>query len=215
MFLQGRTTLLAVTLVLCLAGSAASARELQLADSDASHNQNVTVNSPDVEDLVAVLLDSPGGIALDRVAVLLSASATVEAELHVSVESGGSNSATVAPGAVVSYEVVGVLSDDANEGLALFGFNLVFDGGDLAPADTPAGEPTPGCDNPMVNFTIPWGINNPGGYGGTVIDGDLIQVGGGQNTINNTPDNAPYPNGTAVCFGLSRRRLSNGARRDL
>ena len=137
-------------------------------------------------DLSRLISDSPQRIILDVWAGELTQGAAAVARLHVSVESGGSNSITVARGAEVRYEVVGLLSDDANEGLALVGFDLVFDGGDLIPADEPFGEPTLGCESPMITFTKPWGITNPAGYGGTVIDGNLIQVGGGQNTINNT-----------------------------
>jgi hypothetical protein len=120
----------------------------------------------------------------------------------LSVRSGPNFMVRVRPGEIVRYEVFGELSDEGHQGLALFGLDLVFDGGDLEQANSPQGEPTPGCDNPMINFTIPWGITNPDGFGGTVIDGNLIQVGGGQNTINNTPDNAHFPIGpvlTGVC----------------
>ena len=130
-----------------------------------------------------------------------SANAAIAAQpsnLSVSVESAGSNSVVVAPGAAVQYEVIGILSDDINEGLALLGFDLDFDGGDLMQADTPTGDPNSGCENPMIHFTIPWGVTNPAGYGGTIIGGDLIQVGGAQNTILNTPDIAPYPIGTVL-----------------
>ncbi len=106
--------------------------------------------------------------------------------LNVSVESGGSNSIAAVPGHVVNYEVVGLLNDDDNQGLGLVGFDLDFDGGDLSRADAPTGDPNSGCENPMIHFTEPWGITNPTGFGGTVINGDLIQVGGAQNTINNT-----------------------------
>ena len=166
---------------------------------------------PKIEDLLAIVSDAPAGAALDRLAVSLSGSAAAATtSLNVSVESDGSNLITVAPGAEVSYEVVGVLSDDANEGLALVGFNLVFDGGDLPHADIPVGGPTYGCDNPMTNFTLPWGITNPDspcppacGFGGTIMDGNLVQVGGAQNTMNNTPDNVPYPIGP-VLTGVAR-----------
>ena len=67
-----------------------------------------------------------------------SAAAT---ELDLSVESGGSNSITVAPGEVVNYEVIGSLSDDVNEGLALAGFDLECTCGPLSPADEPTTEP--------------------------------------------------------------------------
>jgi hypothetical protein len=37
----------------------------------------------------------------------------------------------------------------------------------------------------MKNFASPLGLNNPAGYGGTLVGGTLVQVGGAQNTINN------------------------------
>jgi len=144
---------------------------------------------------------SPGDVEVLLVrqwANSFAAFAAQPSNLGVSVESEGSNSVIVAPGATVRYEVVGILSDDANEGLALVGFDLDFDGRDLTQADSPTGMPTGTCENPMINFTIPWGITNPAGYGGTVIGGDLIQVGGAQNTIKNTVDNAPFPIGEVL-----------------
>ena len=107
----------------------------------------------------------------------------------------GDPAISVAPSATVYYQVVGVLSDTANEGLALFGFDLVFDGGDLTQTD----EPTIG---ELAHFVVPDGITNPAGFGGTATvpgqEGDLVQVGGAQNTINNDIGNAPYPIGTVV-----------------
>ena len=118
-------------------------------------------------------------------------------DLNVSVESGGLNEITVAPGAIVNYEVHGLLSDNNSEGLGLVGFSLNFIGGDLAQANSPTGVAS--CQNQMRNFVIPEGITNPAGYGGTVIGGDLIQVGGGQNTINNTAETgAAFPIGTVL-----------------
>ncbi len=122
--------------------------------------------------------------------------ATAQASnLNVSVVNAGdgASSVTVSPGDVVTYQVTGMLDDDVNEGLALVGFNLVFDGGDLPQTDTPTGVLS--CGNPMVAFVKPEGITNPAGYGGTVIGGDLIQVGGGQNTIRNPIGNADFPIG--------------------
>lgn len=151
------------------------------------------------------IVDASTDLILERLAVSLSSGSAVSTALSLSVESSGSNIATVPPGTRINYQVTGVLSDDANEGLALFGFDLNFNGGDLSHADIPTGVPTPGCDNPMINFTLPWGITNPDspcppacGFGGTIINGDLIQAGGGQNTINNTPDNAPFPIGPVL-----------------
>lgn len=116
-------------------------------------------------------------------------------DLNVSVQraSDGASAISVSPGEVVNYQVTGMLSDDVNEGLALVGFDLVFDGGDLAQADTPVGALS--CVNPMVAFVKPEGITNPAGYGGTIIGGNLVQVGGGQNTIRNPIGNADFPIG--------------------
>jgi hypothetical protein len=100
-------------------------------------------------------------------------------DLNLSVESGGTNAIVVAPGDSVNWSVVGALSDGANEGLAFFVFDVSFDGGSL----TQAGAPT---SAPMTSFDSPLGLVNPAGFGGTVYAGDLIQVGGAQNTINNT-----------------------------
>ena len=147
---------------------------------------------------------SPGDVEVLLLRQWANAHAAVVAQpsnLSVSVESEGSNSVVVAPGAAVQYEVIGILSDDINEGLDLVGFDLDFDGGDLMQADTPTGDPNSGCENPMIHFTIPWGITNPAGYGGTIIGGDLIQVGGGQNTIKNTIP--PFPIGE-VLTGVSQ-----------
>ncbi len=119
-------------------------------------------------------------------------------QLSVAVESGGSDVVAATPGETIRYEIVGLLSDDHNEGLALVGFDLHFTGGELQQADEPSGDPDSGCENPMIHFTKPWGITNPAGFGGTIINGDLIQVGGAQNTVNNTPDNAEFPIGTVL-----------------
>ena len=81
------------------------------------------------------------------------------------------------------------MSDNANEGLALFAFDLEWSGGPLAPAATPV-------THPMLDFARPLGLENPAGFGGTPSGGRLLQVGGAQNTINNTF--APFPGGGVV-----------------
>src|SRR5262249_53442198 len=129
--------------------------------------------------------------------------ATTPSLLNISVQSGGVNHIVVQPGQSVPYDVIGLLSDDNNQGVDLVGFDLHFTGGPLAQAALPTSDPNSGCENPMIHFTIPWGITNPAGFGGTIINGDLIQVGGGQNSINNTPDNAPFPIGT-VLLGVAQ-----------
>lgn len=125
-----------------------------------------------------------------------TASIALASNLNVSVQTDcGSNACpnevTVGLGATVNYQVVGVLNDSINEGLALVGFDLAFTGGPLTQANNPTSAP-------MNNFANNLGINNPAGYGGTVQGGVLKQVGGGQNTIKNTADNAPFPIGTVI-----------------
>ena len=108
----------------------------------------------------------------------LLATPAAATDLNLSVEAGGANSVVVAPGDSVSWSVVGELSDAANEGLAFFVFDMSFNGGALTQGDAPVGAP-------MTSFDTPNGLTNPAGYGGTLSGGDLIQVGGAQNTINN------------------------------
>ncbi len=105
-------------------------------------------------------------------------------DLNVTARSGATSTVTVAPGATVNYQLVGELSDAANDGLAYFRCDLEFDGGPLVQASAPAAAP-------MTNFARPLGLTNPAGFGGTVGGGKLIQVGGAQNTINNVFAAAP------------------------
>ena len=95
----------------------------------------------------------------------------------------------MAPGSAVPWTLVGELSDNTNEGLALFSVDLSWSGGPLSPAAAPT-------SGPMLNFARPAGINNPAGFGGTPSAGQLLQVGGAQNTINSTF--APYPIGSVI-----------------
>jgi hypothetical protein len=121
--------------------------------------------------------------------VLAAAGPALATNLNLSVQSGGSNTVTVLPGTIVPYGVVGVLSDAASDGLAAFSIDLSFTGGPLAAASPPSSPP-------MTSFDRPLGLTNPAGFGGTVITGVLVQVGGAQNTIRNVF--APYPNGNVV-----------------
>ena len=123
----------------------------------------------------------------------LSAPASAS-DFDVRLESGGSSAITVAPGAAVSYQAVGELTDTLNEGLAFFCFDLAFDGGPLAQAAAPVA-------GSMLQFASPLGINNPAGFGGTQVAGDLVQVGGAQNTINQSF--APQPSG-GVATGVGQ-----------
>lgn len=110
-------------------------------------------------------------------------------DLNLSIESGGSNAVTVSPGEIVTYNVVGELSDSLNEGLALFSIDLSMPGVTL----TPAGAPT---STNMQNFDSPLGLSNPAGFGGTQTGADLKQIGGMQNTLLNSF--APAPSGSVI-----------------
>lgn len=119
-------------------------------------------------------------------AVAGSAAAT---DLNLTIQSHALNHIVVGPGTPVGYVVRGELSDGASLGLAMFTFDLSWGGGALGIADTPTSDP-------MKRFTNPEGVTNPAGYGGTQKNGRLFQLGGAQNTINNTL--APVPNGAVL-----------------
>ena len=121
-------------------------------------------------------------------ALALGGSAALANDLNLTCTINGQSNPMLGANAVVTYTITGVLGDATTEGLALVGLDLDFSGGDLSPANAPT-------TLPMTNFDRPDGITNPAGYGGTVIGGNLVQVGGGQNTIKNTIANAPFPIG--------------------
>lgn len=75
-------------------------------------------------------------------------------------------------------------------GLALFGFDF----------EAPAGVPlvSDQFDAAIANFEKTAGLTNPAGFGGTLSGGVLLQVGGGQNTINYTGTTPNYPTGTVL-----------------
>ena len=128
-------------------------------------------------------------LALAAVLFLAAAAPALATNLNLSIQSGGSNTVTVPTGAIVNYAVVGVLSDNASDGLAAFSIDLSFTGGPLTPAANPSAPP-------MTAFNRPAGLTNPAGFGGTVVGGVLRQVGGAQNTIRNSL--APFPNGNVI-----------------
>jgi hypothetical protein len=100
---------------------------------------------------------------------------------------------TVQPGESVSYDIVGELSGDPSLGLALWSVDL------QSSYAISAGLPqaSPGPD--MGSFVQPDGFTNPAGYGGTPVGLDqLLQIGGGQNTIGNVGPNPPSPIGQVV-----------------
>ncbi len=135
----------------------------------------------------------------------LTASAAMASNINISVQGpNGEPSINVAANGTANYRVVGTLTDDLNEGLALIGLSLRYTGGPIGQqANSPADQPINSCANPMRNFVIPEGITNPAGYGCTLIGGELIQCCGAQNTIKNTIDNADFPIGD-VLLGVAR-----------
>lgn len=137
---------------------------------------------------------------LSLVAAGLLAGSAFASNINVTAKATANNasSITVAPGAAVPFRIEAQLSDTINDGLALLGFDLDWTGGDLAANTIVEPSGTPSCANPMPNFVKNLGITNPAGYKGTLIAGNLVQVGGGQNTIKNTADNADFPVGTVI-----------------
>ncbi|MEK6676457.1 MAG: hypothetical protein AABZ47_12500, partial [Planctomycetota bacterium] len=127
--------------------------------------------------------------------VVFATATSLAADLSLTARSNGSSSIQVAPGAVVNYEIIGELSGSANGGLALFGVDVSFSGGPLQQANEPASPP---MDNFVSSPTNTKGLANPAGYGGTLQNGVLRQVGGAQNTINNVVGNAPFPTGMVI-----------------
>ncbi len=148
------------------------------------------------------------GFTLAVLAVCATAHATgVNLTAHVG-DGSGLSAVTVNPGCTLDYTITADTTDSLHMGLALIGFDVSFDGGDMVIAP----EPISGA---MTAFVVPDGITNPMGFGGTPIAplvcsdatgnctglvlGDacgatgtcglgpveLVQVGGGQNTILN------------------------------
>lgn len=113
----------------------------------------------------------------------------VASDLDLRIESGGQTAVTVSPGQIITYDVVGELTDSLNEGLALFVIDLGMPGATLTAAGTPT-------SSNMLNFDMPLGMTNPAGFGGTQAGSTLKQVGGMQNTLKNSF--APVPNGTVI-----------------
>jgi len=132
------------------------------------------------------------GQSFDPPLPLSPATATLRLEVRA-----GSTTVWIAPGSLLRYQVTGELTNKNNQGLAMACFDLAFDGGALPPADLPD-------HAPMTNFASDLGLSNPAGFGGTPSGGDLLQIGGAQNSINNTF--APRPSGSVIT-GVGERGL--------
>lgn len=121
--------------------------------------------------------------------ILLAAVASAVPTVTVSLTSPQHNQ-TVAPGATVTWTIAFTDSTGDNAGLALLSCDLVQDDGNPAFTDLNPAASVPAA---MSNFSRPAGMSNPGetlpatGYvgvrRGTVGERNLIQIGGGQNTL--------------------------------
>jgi len=125
-----------------------------------------------------------GAIQMARAAVAVlviligGGNVALATDLTMTVQARGFESSiiTVGPGCGVDYRVTAELEDGENQGLAAIAFDLEYSGGALAPGDAPT-------ELPMAAFAPPSGLSNPGGFGGTLEGGRLLQVGGGQNVV--------------------------------
>ena len=120
---------------------------------------------------------------------LVCAPSALASDLALEITSNGATAVTAAPGSTLPISVGIELCDANNLGLAGIFVDLTYDGGDLSPLSDPTAQP-------LANFASPLGLSNPAGFGGTPVDGDLIQIGGAQNTINQFF--APKPVGVVV-----------------
>ena len=131
-----------------------------------------------------------GSVWFAAAVVALCASFGLAATFEVEITA--TSSTAVAPGGTVDYEITGLVSSGDNLGLALCGVDLTTD------TVIAQGQAVEGGS--MGPFVKDDGITNPAGYGGTVDADDLLQIGGGQNTIGNdgiSPHPA-YPSGVVV-----------------
>ena len=103
-------------------------------------------------------------------------------DVSVSSESDGQ---TVAPAAPINWEITAHITSGDSEGLALLVIDLAQDAGNPEMFGLPLADDVPAG---MESFAPPTGVSNPGqppeffGYGGTQIGGNLLQIGGGQDT---------------------------------
>jgi hypothetical protein len=111
--------------------------------------------------------------------------------LELRVVDGSELATTDGSGGSVNIRIQGRIQGATDDGLALWGANLSAGGVDITGAvlDSPGGD--------IDQFKKNLGLTNPAGYGGTAIGNDLIQIGGGQNTIGNAGPTL-FPVGTVA-----------------
>ncbi len=131
-----------------------------------------------------------GSVWFAAAVVALCASFGLAATFEVEITA--TSITAVGPGGTVDYEVTGLVSSGDNLGLALCGVDLT--------TDTAVAQGQADAGGSMGSFVKDDGITNPAGYGGTVDADDLLQIGGGQNTIGNdgVPPHPAYPSGVVV-----------------
>lgn len=139
--------------------------------------------------------------AVAAVLVLTSSSPAATVSLKMEPATG----TTVFPGETVSYQVKCSVSAGDNQGLMTIGFDVQTDT-DVAQTHLTKGPL-------MDNFETPYGFTNPNGFGGTpdpATPGNILGVGGAQNTIGNdgVAPNPSYPSGT-VTTGLGQPAEGN------
>ena len=114
-------------------------------------------------------------------AVLMTGVAANAASLTMEIR----GDASTTEGAMYEFEIVAMLGA-GSDGLALIGVDLEASAGvTLSPLAAGAS---------MSSFVKVEGLTNPDGYGGTDVDGKLLQIGGGQNTIGYSTSDPAYPN---------------------
>ncbi len=116
-------------------------------------------------------------------AVLMTGVAAHAASL--TMEIGSDQGTTVGAGEEYGFWIKATLGA-GSDGLALIGVDLEGTG-DITLSPLSAGAS-------MSSFVKVEGLTNPAGYGGTDVDGKLLQIGGGQNTIGYSTDDPAYPN---------------------
>jgi hypothetical protein len=99
------------------------------------------------------------------------------------------------PGASVEYEIIGTLATDTDsQGLAFFAYDIQIDGLTKITLETAAENLS---TDDSASFERNLGYSDE--FGGTADENDLIQAGGGQNTIGNTENDVPpFPVGDVV-----------------
>ena len=130
-------------------------------------------------------------LALVSLTALLAAPALATGTVTFTLESSA-NGQTVSPGATITWNIRLSVSTGDNLGLALFACDLVQDPNNPAFLDLPPGSAS-SIPALMQGFNRPRGITNPGEGGaasgyigvqrGTAGKKNLIQIGGGQNTL--------------------------------